>query len=303
VNLLQLIDPWLNSFYLVVPVVVLSIMVCLHYRHDKIIAIRSNSVRDDITAVGGIFFFVINIIFHVIFPAHSFLGEYALCALFSSLLRSECALNDCLSIAAIAILGVVNELLEDVTEWSTDCTASIAGQLSVVGLSVNLDGKDVAAFCLGAQEYRGVIWPFLPVRTVLFEVEAAKRLPRVTESRIDGSDGRIGVCEGFAQCYLVHVCVRIVREMYDSALDVVDIGTAALNSIAGVGVARHKFGPSSLLIEKAVSDSYPGHWKLEEDSQFTGWEQPNTYTCTKPAGAYFGTSMDDIKIAQNPDLS
>jgi hypothetical protein len=25
-----------------------------------------------------------------------------------------------------------------------------------------------------------------------------------------------------------------------------------------------------LLIEKAVSDSYPGHWKLEDDSQFAG---------------------------------
>jgi hypothetical protein len=66
------------------------------------------------------------------------------------------------------------------------------------------------------------------------------------------------------------VCIRIVREMYDSALDVVDIGTAALNFIAGVGVARHKFGPSSLLIEKAVSDSYSGHWELEYNSQSTG---------------------------------
>jgi hypothetical protein len=92
----------------------------------------------------------------------------------------------------------------------------------------------------------------------------------VTKSRIDGSDGRIRVYKGFAQLYLVHVCVRIVREMYDSALNVVDIGTAALNFIARVGVTRHKFSPSSLLIEKAVLDSYSGYWELEDDSRFTG---------------------------------
>jgi hypothetical protein len=71
VGLLKLIDHWLNSFYLIVAVVVLSIMVCLHYRHDKIIAFLGNGVRDDITAVGGIFILVLSNVFHIIFPVHS----------------------------------------------------------------------------------------------------------------------------------------------------------------------------------------------------------------------------------------
>jgi hypothetical protein len=48
-----------------------------------------------------------------------------------------------------------------------------------------------------------------------------------------GFGGRFEVGEGSAQVYLVHVCVRIVGQMIDGALDVVEVGITALHIIAG----------------------------------------------------------------------
>jgi hypothetical protein len=52
--------------------------------------------------------------------------------------------------------------------------------------------------------------------------------------------------------YLVHVCVRIVGQMIDGALDVVEVGTTALHIVTGADVARHEYSPSGLLVGKVL---------------------------------------------------
>jgi hypothetical protein len=50
--------------------------------------------------------------------------------------------------------------------------------------------------------------------------------------------------------YLVHMRVRIVGQIIDSALNVVEVGTATLYIVTRADVIRYEYSPSSLLVRK-----------------------------------------------------